>query len=86
MNSKADRRAQPKNCGVGDSTHSGVDGINHAATRVKHVLEIGLNDPVRTNLRLISEFERELMVADRQGLAREKSPVSIKRADRRGES
>jgi hypothetical protein len=62
-----------------------VDWINHAAARAKDVLEIGLNDPAGTDLRLIANFECELIGADRQGFAREKSRVSIKGADRWGE-
>jgi hypothetical protein len=52
-NSKTDRRAHPKDRGVGDLPHSGINGIDHAAARAKDVLEIGLNDPARTDLRLI---------------------------------
>ena len=83
--SKTDRRAQPKNRGVGDPPYSGVDWINHAAARAKDVLEIGLHDPAGSDLRLIANFERELIGADRQSFAREKSRVTIKGADRWGE-
>ena len=85
MNSKTDRRTQSKNRSVGDAPHSGVNWINHAAARAKDILEIGLNDPAGTDLRLIGNFECELIGADRQGFACEKSRVSIKGADRWGE-
>jgi hypothetical protein len=83
--SKTDRRPQPENRSVGDTPHSGVNWTNHAAARAKDILEIGLNDPAGTDLRLIGDFEGQLIGADRQGFAHEKSRVSIKGADRWGE-
>src|ERR1700758_3243297 len=39
--------------GVGDLPDSGINGINHAATRAKVILEIGLYNPAGTDLGLI---------------------------------
>jgi hypothetical protein len=63
--SKTNRGAHPEYRGVEDLPDSGINGIKHAAARAKDILEIGLDDPARTDLRLISRFESELIGADR---------------------
>ena len=76
--SKTDRRPKSNNRRIGDLPYGGINGIDHAAAGAKDILEVGLNDPAGTHLRLIGKFERQLISADRQRFASEKGRVSIK--------
>jgi hypothetical protein len=64
----------PNTAASGIFPDSGINGINHAATRAKDILEIGLYNPAGTDLGLIGNFESELIGADRQRFASRKKP------------
>ena len=75
--SEFDRRADAKHRGVGNTVRRRIDWIERAAAPMKDLLEIRLDEKARDDLRLIGQFEGNLIVADRQGGRRKERRIGV---------